>query len=241
MSFPPGWPIQSDWSQHLHDGLTDESFQRLSHFVESERSDKIVFPKAENVFRAFKLTSYAATRVVVLGQDPYHGPGQAHGLAFSVTGKVKAPPSLKNIFQELSSDLNLSPPANPKGDLSCWAKQGVLLLNTTLTVRQGAPGSHQKKGWENFTDKVIQSLNQHPKQLVFLLWGKPAARKKAMIDSRHTLLESPHPSPLSAYRGFFGSRPFSKTNAALAVQQLPLIQWQKVFETDLPYRPTELP
>ena len=241
MSLPPGWPAQSDWSQYLRDSLADESFQQLSHFVESERANETVFPKVENVFRAFELTSYAATRVVILGQDPYHGPNQAHGLAFSVTQAVKTPPSLRNIFQELSSDLNLTQPEQTCGDLSSWAEQGVLLLNTVLTVRQGEAGSHQKKGWEHFTDQVIQTLNQHPKQLVFILWGKPAGRKKALIDSRHTLLQSPHPSPLSAYRGFFGSRPFSKANAALAAQQLPNIQWQRVFETEITPSSIDLP
>ena len=183
-----------------------------------------MYPPSDQVFAALHLTPFADTRVVILGQDPYHGPGQAHGLCFSVADGVAVPPSLVNIYKELQSDLGIAPPR--RGDLSAWARQGVLLLNTTLTVRRGAAASHQGKGWETFTDEVIGAVNRKPHRVVFILWGSHARRKKQLVDtSRHTVIESAHPSPLSAHNGFFGSRPFSRTNAALEAADLTPIDW----------------
>lgn len=207
------WPISSDWTEQLRTHFGCQSFENLSSFLTTEQETETIFPPPKKIFRAFELTSYIDTKVVILGQDPYHGPGQAHGLSFSVEGDQKLPPSLRNIFKELASDLDCAPPAS--GDLAAWAKQGVLLLNTVLTVRSGAANSHKKQGWEEFTDAVIKALNDHPQRLVFILWGKPAQKKAAAIDDRHQKIIAPHPSPLSAYRGFFGSRPFSAANAAL--------------------------
>ena len=175
------------------------------------------------MFNAFRLTGYNDVKAVILGQDPYHGLGQAHGLSFSVREECRLPPSLKNIYKELQSDLSVDQPT--QGNLESWARQGVLLLNTVLTVREGEANSHRKRGWENFTDCVIKTLSQRKQPVVFLLWGKPAQSKASLIADRHIILTAPHPSPLSAYRGFFGSRPFSKTNAALAkIGQSP-IDW----------------
>ncbi len=207
------WPISSDWTEQLRTHFGCQSFENLSSFLTTEQETETIFPPPKKIFRAFELTPYIDTKVVILGQDPYHGPGQAHGLSFSVEGDQKLPPSLRNIFKELASDLDCAPPAS--GDLAAWAKQGVLLLNTVLTVRSGAANSHKKQGWEEFTDAVIKALNDHPQRLVFILWGKPAQKKAAAIDDRHQKIIAPHPSPLSAYRGFFGSRPFSAANAAL--------------------------
>jgi uracil-DNA glycosylase len=190
----------------------------------AERASQDVYPAEEKVFNAFRMTPYGETKVVILGQDPYHGAGQAHGLSFSVEGETTLPPSLKNIYRELADDIGCQTPAT--GDLSSWARQGVFLLNTVLTVRDGEPNSHRKQGWEKFTDFVIEQLNRHPQCLVFLLWGKPAEKKATLIDpSRHAVIVSPHPSPLSAHRGFFGSRPFSKANAALASTGRETIDW----------------
>jgi len=184
-----------------------------------------VFPPAEQVFSALHLTSYAATRVVLLGQDPYHGAGQAHGLCFSVRRGVKPPPSLHNIFQELRDDLGITPPGH--GNLEAWAAQGVLMLNTCLTVRSGAAGSHHGKGWETFTDEVLRAVNDKTERVVFLLWGAPARRKQTLVDtSRHVVIQSAHPSPLSAHSGFFGSKPFSRTNAALEEDGQAPIDWR---------------
>ena len=182
-----------------------------------------MYPAHDDVFAALHHTSYASTRVVILGQDPYHGPGQAHGLCFSVQREVALPPSLVNIFKELQADLGIPVPSH--GNLSAWAQRGVLLLNTTLTVRAGAAGSHQGKGWEVFTDQVIRAVNDKP-FVVFVLWGAHARKKKTLIDTaRHAVIEAPHPSPLSAHQGFFGSRPFSQINAALAAAGLPRMEW----------------
>lgn len=207
------WPQSSDWTKQLKLHLNSQSFAALSIFLAAEFEVATVYPPPEDIFRCFKLTSYADTKVVILGQDPYHGPGQAHGLSFSVAGDTKLPPSLRNIFKELATDLNCQPPTC--GNLSRWARQGVLLLNTVLTVRSGEANSHRQQGWEDFTDAVIESLNNHRQEIVFVLWGKPAQKKAALIDQRHHKISAPHPSPLSAYRGFFGSRPFTTTNAAL--------------------------
>ena len=198
-------------------------FVALQQFVQQERTASTVYPSADQVFNAFRLTGYHDVKAVILGQDPYHGPGQAHGLSFSVRAECRLPPSLKNIYKELQSDLSVDQPT--QGNLESWARQGVLLLNTVLTVREGEANSHRKRGWENFTDCVIKTLSQREQPVVFLLWGKPAQSKASLIADRHIILSAPHPSPLSAYRGFFGSRPFSKTNMALAkIGQSP-IDW----------------
>jgi len=218
------WPHDSDWTDLLRPLMVSPPFQKLDQFVTGERSHYPVLPAASSVFQAFRLTPFANTRVVILGQDPYHGPGQAHGLSFSVPEGVPSPPSLKNIFRELSDDLKIPTPSS--GDLSNWSRQGVLLLNTVLTVRAGQANSHAGQGWESFTDEVIRLLGQRQdRPVIFVLWGKPAERKKPLIQSRHPILCSPHPSPLSAYRGFFGSRPFSKINQLLESWNEPAICW----------------
>jgi uracil-DNA glycosylase len=200
-------------------------WQQLQAFVGGERARFTVFPPDPEVFAALHLTPYAATRVVILGQDPYHGPKQAHGLCFSVRQGVAIPPSLANIYTELRADLGITTPTH--GNLEAWARQGVLLLNTTLTVRAGQAASHQGKGWETFTDEVLKTVNGKDQRVVFILWGAAARRKKSLIDlTRHVVIESAHPSPLSAHNGFFGSRPFSRTNAALQEAGLDPIDWQ---------------
>jgi uracil-DNA glycosylase len=209
----------------LRDEFAKPYWNTLQHFVAGERARHVVFPPADDVFAALHLTPFATTRVVILGQDPYHGPGQAHGLCFSVRRGVSIPPSLANIHKELTADLGIAPPAH--GNLEAWARQGVLMLNATLTVRAGQAASHQGKGWETFTDEVLRAVNDKPHPVVFILWGASARRKRALVDlSRHTVLESAHPSPLSAHNGFFGSRPFSRTNAALDAAGLAPIDWQ---------------
>jgi uracil-DNA glycosylase len=215
--------VPTDWNPLLKDQWDLPYWQDLQAFLTTERAAHNVYPPESEVFAALHLTPYESTRVVILGQDPYHGPGQAHGLCFSVNPGVRIPPSLTNIFKELKSDLGI--PAAPHGDLRAWARQGVLLLNTTLTVRAGAAGSHQKKGWELFTDRVIEVVNERPTQVVFLLWGAAARRKASMIHPRHHIIESAHPSPLSAHNGFFGSRPFSRTNDVLTASGQAPIKW----------------
>jgi uracil-DNA glycosylase len=223
--------LTNDWSQLLADQFTQPYFLKLQQFIEEEYATKTVYPKKEEIFTALNATSYQDTKVVILGQDPYHGEGQAHGLSFSVKPGVTPPPSLKNIFKELKEDLGCEIPKH--GFLLEWAKQGVLLLNTILTVRAGEPLSHKKKGWEKFTDRIIQLLNQREKPMVFLLWGKPAQEKKKLITNpRHLIIETAHPSPLSAKRGFFGSKPFSKANAFLRENGLEEIDWQLPLEVD---------
>ena len=193
-------------------------------FVNKERSEHVVYPPHDEVFAALHLTSFTDTRVVILGQDPYHGPKQAHGLCFSVRHGVPIPPSLRNIHQELHDDIGIHIPEH--GSLEKWAANGVLLLNTTLTVRAHAAASHQGHGWERFTDRIIEVVNEKSSTIVFILWGAAARKKKSMIDTdRHTVIESAHPSPLSARNGFFGSRPFSKANEALARNGLPSVDW----------------
>jgi uracil-DNA glycosylase len=211
---PRDWPEASDWTEPLNPHFKTDSFQALMAFVESERQSQTVFPAPADTFNAFRLAPLKKTKVVILGQDPYHGQGQAHGLSFSVKSGLKLPPSLRNIYKELESDIGCNTPAG--GDLSHWARQGVLLLNTVLTVREGQANSHRKQGWEEFTDSVIQILSQREQPLVFILWGKPAEKKSELIADRHSIIVSAHPSPLSAYRGFFGSRPFSQANQMLA-------------------------
>ena len=214
----------TDWNPVLRDEFARPYWPQLQHFVAAERAQFTVFPPAADVFAALHLTTYADTRVVILGQDPYHGPKQAHGLCFSVRPGVAIPPSLANVYKELRTDLDITVPRH--GNLEAWARQGVLLLNTTLTVRAGQAASHQGRGWEIFTDQVLRAVNDKQHRVVFLLWGAAARRKKSLIDvSRHVVLESAHPSPLSAHNGFFGSRPFSRTNAALVEAGLTPIDW----------------
>src|SRR5690606_2801160 len=201
--------------------------------VAEERARGPVYPPHEEVFAALHLTPYASVKVLILGQDPYHGPGQAHGLCFSVRPDVPPPPSLQNIFKELESDLGIPPPDH--GCLDAWARQGVLLLNATLTVRAHKAASHQGKGWETFTDAVIRAVNDKPERVVFILWGASARRKKALVDtSRHVIIESPPPSPLSAHSGFFGSHPFSRTNEALVAAGREPVDWRLPPRAELP-------
>ena len=215
--------MTTDWNPLLRGEFEKPYWASLQTFVESEREHHAVYPARENVFAALHHTSYADTKVLILGQDPYHGPNQAHGLCFSVQHGVPPPPSLVNIFKELHSDLGVSIPKH--GNLQRWAQRGVLLLNTTLTVRAGQAASHQGKGWETFTDEVIRVVNEKP-FVVFVLWGAHARKKKSLIDTnRHAIIESAHPSPLSAHNGFFGSRPFSKINGALLAAGMSDIDW----------------
>lgn len=215
----------TDWNPLLRDEFTKPYWQPLQQFVADERARAAVYPPEPEVFAALHLTRYADTRVVILGQDPYHGPGQAHGLCFSVRRGVKVPPSLHNISVELEADLGVTPARH--GNLQAWAEQGVLLLNTCLTVRGGAAGSHHGKGWETFTDEVLRVVNAKTDPVVFVLWGAPARKKKALIDlGRHHVIESAHPSPLSAHNGFFGSRPFSRVNTFLEADGFAPIDWR---------------
>ena len=215
----------TDWNPLLRSEFDEPYWSELQQFVAEERRRGPVFPPADDVFAALHLTPYADVKVVILGQDPYHGAGQAHGLCFSVRRGVPIPPSLRNVFQELRDDLGVTTPSH--GNLEHWARQGVLLLNTTLTVRSGQAASHQGKGWERFTDRVISTVNDKHERVVFLLWGAASRKKKALVDvTRHTVIESAHPSPLSAHNGFFGSRPFSRTNDALREAGRDPIDWQ---------------
>lgn len=217
----------TDWNPHLRAQLELDYWRDLQRFVASERALALVYPPEPQVFAALHLTPLASVRAVILGQDPYHGPGQAHGLSFSVPPGVSVPPSLRNIYNEREADLGLAPP--PHGNLEAWARQGVLLLNTTLTVRAGAAASHQGKGWETFTDEVIRVTAAKPQRVVFILWGASARRKSALIHQTNpdqVVIESAHPSPLSAHNGFFGSRPFSLTNQALVADGQEPIDWR---------------
>jgi uracil-DNA glycosylase len=217
--------IPSGWQSVLAAEVQKQYFQSVTEFVAEERKRYTVYPKETEVFSSLEYTPYEAVRVLILGQDPYHGPNQAHGCAFSVRPHVPPPPSLQNIFKELKTDVGATPPDH--GCLVPWARQGVLLLNTVLTVRAGQANSHQGKGWEQFTDAVFRAVNELPTRVVFILWGASARRKSEMVNlSRHVILQSAHPSPLSAHNGFFGSRPFSKTNAALCEASLTEINWQ---------------
>ena len=212
------------WSALLQREIGSERHTELQQFIAHERLVSTVFPPAQDVYAALELTSFESTKVVVLGQDPYHGLGQAHGLSFSVRGNTPIPPSLRNIFQELFTDVAIQREQN--GDLTGWARQGVLLLNTTLTVREGEPGSHKNRGWEHITDTVMSALNEKPTRVVFVLWGAHARNKKTLItQAHHVVIESAHPSPLSAHRGFFGSKPFSQINSALEEAGLSPIKW----------------
>jgi len=203
--------FKNDWDYYLKNEMHQSYFIRLMHSIDSEYTKYTCYPEKANIFKALSLTAYKNTKVMILGQDPYHNPNQAMGLAFSVKKSVQLPPSLRNIFKELSNDLNCKMPNN--GDLTPWAKQGVLLLNAIFTVRENQPLSHQNLGWERLTDKIISLLNEKETPVVFVLWGGFAKRKRSLItNDKHLIIENVHPSPLSAYRGFFGSRPFSKVN-----------------------------
>ena len=217
--------IHNSWQEVLADEFEKDYYQQLRIFLKNEYATRKIHPDMYHVYEALELTPYEEVKVVILGQDPYHGVNQAHGLSFSVQPGVKTPPSLVNIYKELKNDLGIEPVSH--GNLVTWAKQGVLLLNTVLTVREGQAYSHRGKGWEQLTDAIIEKLNERDKPIVFILLGKPAQEKMKMIDkSRHIIITAPHPSPLSAHRGFFGSKPFSKTNdALLALGETP-IDWQ---------------
>ncbi|MFD1178986.1 uracil-DNA glycosylase [Paenibacillus puldeungensis] len=217
--------LKNDWAPYLQGEFEKPYYLQLRKFLVEEYNTRFIYPDKYDIFNALHYTSFANTKVVILGQDPYHGPGQAHGLSFSVKPGIKSPPSLQNIFKELHDDLGCYIPNN--GHLVKWAEQGVLLLNTVLTVRADTPNSHKNMGWENFTDKVIETLNQKEHPVVFLLWGSHAQKKAELITNKqHYLIKTPHPSPLSAHRGFLGSKPFSKTNQFLKVQGLGEIDWQ---------------
>ena len=217
--------IQNDWLAPLKPEFAKPYYAELFQFVKNEYATRQIFPPADDIFNAFHLTPLHEVKVVILGQDPYHNDGQAHGLCFSVKPDVDIPPSLVNIYQELHDDLGCYIPNN--GYLTKWAKQGVLMLNTVLTVRAHQANSHRGMGWEQFTDAAIRILNEQDRPIVFILWGSPAQKKAQMLNnSKHLILKAPHPSPLSAYRGFFGSRPFSQTNEFLVKNGLEPIDWQ---------------
>jgi len=217
--------IQNDWLAPLKPEFSKPYYAELFKFVKNEYATRQIFPPADDIFNAFHLTPLHEVKVVILGQDPYHNDGQAHGLCFSVKPDVDIPPSLVNIYQELHDDLGCYIPNN--GYLTKWAKQGVLMLNTVLTVRAHQANSHRGMGWEQFTDAAIRILNEQDRPIVFILWGSPAQKKAQMLNNpKHLILKAPHPSPLSAYRGFFGSRPFSQTNEFLVKNGLEPIDWQ---------------
>ena len=217
--------LESSWKQHLLDEFQKDYMKNLRSFLQEEiQKKKSIYPKGKKYFEALNLTPFKKVKVVILGQDPYHGPNQAHGLCFSVLPKVPVPPSLVNIYKELNKDLQI--PIAQHGFLKAWAEQGVLLLNNTLTVEAHRPASHKDKGWEKFTDQIIQLLNEKRKHLVFLLWGRFAGEKGSILDSsKHCILKSPHPSPFSANKGFFGCRHFSKTNDYLKSKGITTINW----------------
>ena len=216
--------IGNSWDGLLSDQFRMEYYLRLREFLKSEYQSQTIYPNMYNIFNALKITDYDAVKAVIIGQDPYHGEGQAHGLCFSVQKGIALPPSLQNIYKELQQDLGIVPSAS--GDLTSWAEQGVLLLNTVLTVRVGLANSHKGKGWEQFTDRIIELLNEREKPMVFILWGANARAKKELISNpSHLVLEAAHPSPLSAYNGFFGCRHFSKTNDFLTRTGQEPINW----------------
>ncbi|MDZ5711155.1 uracil-DNA glycosylase [Jeotgalibacillus haloalkalitolerans] len=219
-----GVNIQNDWQDKLQPVFDEPEYQQLREFLKQEYSSGKVFPPMDDIYAAFKRTPFHKVKAVILGQDPYHGEGQAHGLSFSVQEGTRIPPSLQNIFKELKEDVDVDPPKS--GDLTKWADEGVLLLNTVLTVKEGQAHSHKGKGWEQLTDEAIRLLGEREEPLVFILWGKPAQAKSRLIDTdKHLILNSPHPSPLAAHRGFFGSQPFSKTNKYLKEHGIDPINW----------------
>lgn len=216
--------IEPSWKAALAMEFRQPYFEKLKAFLVSEKVSHRIYPKGGNIFAAYDMTPFDNVKVVILGQDPYHGPNQAHGLSFSVQRGIAHPPSLQNIFKELHDDVGCSVPRD--GTLESWAKQGVFLLNTVLTVRAGQAHSHKERGWEHFTDATIKCLSDKREHLVFILWGRPAQMKTSLIDAtRHHIIASPHPSPLSAYRGFFGSKPFSRANAYLESVSVQPINW----------------
>lgn len=216
--------LTNDWSHILNSEFNKSYFKDLDTFLNQAYQQQTIYPAYKYIFNALNLTAYQDVKVVILGQDPYHGPNQAHGLSFSVKEGNKLPPSLKNIFKELTNDLSINHPSS--GDLTAWANQGVLLLNAVLTVESGKANSHKNKGWEKFTDTIISKLNDKEHPIVYILWGAAAQQKIKLIDTnKHFIIKSVHPSPLSSYRGFFGSKPFSKTNQILHDLNLPKINW----------------
>ena len=216
--------MMTTWNEILAEEMQKDYYQELQAFVQKRRAEVRVFPEEKNVFNALELTPFESVKVVILGQDPYHGFGQAHGLSFSVQKGIPLPPSLRNIYKELQEDIGGNLPT--EGDLSHWAKQGVLLLNTVLTVEEGNANSHKGMGWERLTNRLIESLNELNHPVIFILWGKPAQDKEKLITNpNHVILKAPHPSPLSAYRGFFGSKPFSRVNDILIQQGQTPIRW----------------
>lgn len=217
--------INNDWDLILKEEFEKEYFKKIESFLDKAYEEKNIYPPRDEIFKSLELSSFEDTNVVILGQDPYYNPGQAEGLSFSVKKGVKLPPSLRNIYKEMNNDLGLEPAKN--GTLISWARQGVLLLNASLTVEEKKPNSHKTLGWQIFTDKIIALLNERERPLVFILWGNFARSKKALItNSRHLILESAHPSPLSARNGFLGSKPFSKTNEFLKKNNLKVIDWE---------------
>jgi uracil-DNA glycosylase len=216
--------IDQSWKEVLGGEFDTDYFKKLAEFIKQRYKETTVYPAPKNIFKAFELCTFDKIKVVILGQDPYHGPNQAHGLSFSVEEGQPKPPSLQNIYKELKNDLGIEAPAH--GNLSHWAEQGVLLLNATLTVESGKPGSHQNLGWERFTDAAIKAVSDHKEHVVFILWGSFAQKKSILIDeSKHFIIKSAHPSPLSSHRGFFGSKPFSKTNEYLVSKGIKAIEW----------------
>lgn len=215
--------ITTDWKELLASRISQAHFDQLEDYLTSRSKEATIYPPREAIFQALNLTPFQEVKVVILGQDPYHGPNQSHGLAFSVKEGMTLPPSLRNVFKELHDDVGC--PVPKSGDLTAWAKQGVLLLNTVLTVEEKAAGSHQKIGWERVTDTIIDALNEKETPVVYMLWGKPAQSKIKRISPHHKILTAPHPSPLSSYRGFFGSQPFSQANQFLAANNQSPIDW----------------
>ena len=218
--------IETSWKNQLKEEFTTPHMTALSKFLRQEKLiGKKIYPPGGKIFNAFNLTKFGSVKIIILGQDPYHGPNQANGLSFSVERNIKPPPSLQNILKELHSDLNINHPGH--GDLTAWARQGVLLLNTCLTVEDGLPNSHQGRGWEIFTDAVLSRVNDKKEHIVFILWGRKAQVKEKFIDrAKHLIIKSAHPSPLSAHNGFFGSKPFSKANLFLEQNNLGQVNWE---------------
>lgn len=218
-----------NWKELIEIESKKQYHQELIEFIDEEYSTKEIYPNRENLYKALESTPLNQVKIVILGQDPYHGEGQAHGLSFSVNKGVKLPPSLRNIYKELEEDLGIVAPL--EGCLDAWAKEGVLLLNAVLTVRKGEANSHRNKGWEIFTDEIIRIVNRECKNVVFILWGAPAQKKKSLLDTnKHLILEAPHPSPLSSYRGFFGSKPFTKSNEYLKSCGIGEVDWNKISD-----------
>ena len=217
--------VGNKWDEILDEEYHKDYFKKIVLYINKAYKERPIYPPKSYILRALSLTDYDDVKVVILGQDPYHGTGEANGLAFAVNNGIKLPPSLKNIYKELNSDLNI--PISDKGDLTCWAKEGVLLLNSVLTVEKDKPASHKNLGWENFTDAIIKKINEKDTPVVFILWGNFARSKKSLITNpKHLVLKCPHPSPLSAYRGFFGCKHFSKANEFLKANGIEPIDWQ---------------